>query len=209
MTTPKRALILIDVQQEYFDGPLQIQYPAVNDALANITTAIDNANEAGIPVAVIQHVMGEGAPVFDPTKPSYELHPEIERRRTPEWKHIVKSYASVFAGTNLLPWLQENNVDTVTFTGFMTNNCVLGSAVGAEEIGLSVEVLSDATGAISIANSAGTASAETVHNTLMAVLNSNWAAVASTADWADALKSGTGLDGSNLIVSALEGRANS
>ncbi|MDQ0674449.1 nicotinamidase-related amidase [Pseudarthrobacter siccitolerans] len=27
MSTPRRALILIDVQQQYFDGPLEIQYP--------------------------------------------------------------------------------------------------------------------------------------------------------------------------------------
>src|SRR5699024_1894875 len=38
------------------------------------------------------------------------------------------------------------------------------------------EVLADATGAIHLANAAGSADAETVHTTLMTLLNSNWAA---------------------------------
>ena len=205
MTTPRRALILIDVQRDYFSGPLHIRYPAVDDALTAVTDAIDAAHAAGIPVAVIQHVMGEGAPVFDPTQPGYELHPEIERRRTPQWKHVVKRYASVFADTDLLTWLKEQEVDTVTFTGFMTNNCVLASAVSTEELGLRAEVLSDATGAINLANAAGAASAETVHTTLLALLNSNWAAVAPTSAWTAALTEGTALEGSNLLSSAMDG----
>ena len=32
MTAPRRALIVVDVQQEYFDGILQIQYPPRDDA---------------------------------------------------------------------------------------------------------------------------------------------------------------------------------
>lgn len=205
MSTPRRALILIDVQHEYFAGPLQIQYPAVNEALASLTAAIDAASAQGLPIAVIQHVTGEGAPVFDPTQPGFELHPEVERRRTSQWKHVVKRFASVFADTDLLAWLQEQQVDTVTFAGFMTNNCVLASTAATEEIGLQAEVLSDATGAINIANAAGAASAETVHTTLMALLNSNWAAVAPTEEWTAALQSGKELEKSNLVVSALDG----
>lgn len=36
MSTIRRALILIDVQQDYFDGPLEIQYPAHQDSLPQI-----------------------------------------------------------------------------------------------------------------------------------------------------------------------------
>lgn len=37
----RRALILVDVQQEYFSGPLAIQYPPVEESLANILSVID------------------------------------------------------------------------------------------------------------------------------------------------------------------------
>src|SRR5699024_6349993 len=73
--------------------------------------------------------------------------------------------------------------------------CVLASAVEGEGLGFRTEVLADATGAIHLANAAGSADAETVHTTLMTLLNSNWAAVAATSDWAGAVDSGVALAG--------------
>ncbi|WP_285313200.1 isochorismatase family protein [Pseudarthrobacter sp. fls2-241-R2A-168] len=205
MTSPRRALILIDVQQQYFSGPLEIQYPPHQESLPTIARAIDAATAAGIPVAVIQHTAGVGAPVFAPGTPGFELHPEIERRKTTEWKSLVKQYGSVYAGTDLAEWLRQHDVDTVTLAGYMTNNCVLASAVEAEFLGFSTEVLSDATGAINLANEAGFADAKTVHTTLLTLLNSNWAAVADTATWTNALNTGHALAGSDLGSSAIAG----
>jgi nicotinamidase-related amidase len=205
MTAPRRALIVIDVQQEYFSGPLEIRYPPHADSLPRIARAIDAAAAAGLPVVAVQHTMGEDAPVFNPTQPGFHLHPEIERRRTGEWKSIVKRYGTVFAGTDLLSWLREGGIDTITLVGYMTNNCVLASAAEAETHGLAAEVLSDATGAISIANEAGVADAKTIHTTLMALLNSNFAAVADTATWSDAAATGRPLPRPDLAASAVTG----
>ncbi|WIE84918.1 isochorismatase family protein [Curtobacterium sp. MCPF17_021] len=205
MTDPQRALILVDIQQEYFSGPLEVRFPPVHDSLAQITTAIDAATAVGIPIAVVQHTAGEGAPVFDPTTPAFALHPEIERRRTPDWKHVTKQYSSVFAHTDLLSWLHERSVDTVTLVGYMTNNCIIVSAAEAEGLGVTVEVLSDATGAINIVNTGGAVDAETVHRTLMAVLQSNLAAVAPTAEWVAALQRGIPIVADALPTSATAG----
>ena len=89
----------------------------------------------------------------------------------------------------------------------MTNNCVIASAAEAETHGIAVEVLSDATGAISISNDAGEVDARTVHETLMAVLHSNFAAVASTQTWMSALTDARSLAKDNLPASALAGAA--
>ncbi|MBB2914093.1 nicotinamidase-related amidase [Streptosporangium becharense] len=206
MTTPRRALILIDVQQEYFGGgPLEIQYPPHAESLPQITHAIDAATAAGVPVVAVQHTMGEDAPVFNPTRPGFRLHPEVESRRTDEWKSVVKQYGTVFAGTDLLAWLRDRQIDTITLVGYMTNNCVLASAAEAETHGLAAEVLSDATGAINIANEAGFADAKTVHTTLLALFNSNFAAVADTATWSGAVAAGRPLPKSDLGTSAVTG----
>lgn len=207
MAAPHRALILVDVQQEYFDGMLKIQHPPRDESLAAVVSAIDAATTAGIPVVVVQHSSGDDAPVFNPTSDGFALHPEIERRRDGEWKHITKHYSSVFADTGLERWLAENDVDTVTLAGFMTNNCVLATAAHAEQLDVTVEVLSDATGAIDLSNEAGSADAKTVHTTLMALLHSNWAAVATTSVWAEALRDGGALERGNLVASAAEGAA--
>ncbi|MGO4246581.1 isochorismatase family protein [Paenarthrobacter sp. RAF54_2] len=207
MSTPRRALVLVDVQQQYFSGPLEIQYPKHQESLPKIVKAIDAAAAAGIPIAAIRHSEGEGAPVFAPGTPEFDLHPDVEARRTPSWKEVIKRYGSVYAGTDVAGWLREHDVDTVTLVGYMTNNCILASAVEAEFLGFTTEVLSDATGAINLVNDAGAADAKTVHTTLMALLNSNWAAVASTDVWAEALQAGRALEMSDLGTSATAGSA--
>ena len=89
----------------------------------------------------------------------------------------------------------------------MTNNCDLATAVDAETRGISAEVLSDASGAIHLVNEAGSASAEQVHETLMVLLHSNFAAVGDTASWIEAARAGTPLPTSDLGTSATQGRA--
>lgn len=200
----RRALILVDVQQEYFSGPLAIQYPPVKESLANILSVIDVAEQAGIPVAVIRHEYPADFPVFGAGSPGQELHPDIAARATDAWKPVTKSWASIFAGTDLDEWVRENDVDTLTLVGYMTNNCIIGTAADAEPRGLTVEVLSDATGAINLSNSAGSAPAQQVHETLMVLLNSNFAAVDTTAAWQAAVADNQPLTGSNLIESATQ-----
>lgn len=49
----QRALLVIDVQNEYFSGKLPVTYPA--GSLENVLKAMDTAIERKIPVVVIQH----------------------------------------------------------------------------------------------------------------------------------------------------------
>lgn len=48
--SPRRALLVIDVQNEYVSGNLPIEYPPVETSLSNIAAAMDAAKSAGIPV---------------------------------------------------------------------------------------------------------------------------------------------------------------
>ncbi|GAA1457614.1 isochorismatase family protein [Williamsia maris] len=207
MSTPKRALIVVDIQQEYFEGPLQIAYPPRDESLANIVSAMDTAVAQDIPVVIVQHQMPDGAPVFVEGTPGWSLHPEIEKRTTPTTKHVHKNFGSVFAGTDVAEWLRARDVDTITIVGFMTNNCDLATAVEAEGLGFAAEILSDASGAINLANEAGHVSAKTLHTTLMVLLQSNFAAVTTTAEWTAAVASAQTIEVNNLVVSAVEGRS--
>jgi nicotinamidase-related amidase len=205
MTAPRRVLIVIDAQQEYFTGLLPIQYPPREESIQRMVAAVEAAEQAGIPVVMVQHSAGEDAPVFNPGKEEWQLHPSLEERRSSDWKSVVKQYSSAFSGTGLAEWLRENGVDTVTLAGYMTNNCIIASASDTEIHGFTAEVLSDATGAIDISNSAGTVDAKTVHTTLLALLNSNFAAVVTTDHWSQAVQAGVPLEKSSLIESAAGG----
>ncbi len=207
MSAPRRALVVIDVQQEYFDGILQIQAPPRDETLANVVRALDVAAREDMPVVVVQHQLPEGAPVFAQGSESWSLHPEVERRVQSGWKRVSKEKGSVFAGTDVAEWLAGQAVDTITIVGYMINNCDIATAVGAEELGLAAEVLSDATGAIHLANEAGKVSAEQLHQVLLVLLQSNFAAVASTESWTAAVAAGEALVKSDLGTSATQGRA--
>src|SRR5699024_8715827 len=140
------------------------------------------------------------APVFAAGSATHRNHPGIVAHEGRAALRIGKQHSSVFAGTGLADWLGDKSIDTVTLVGYMTNNCVLASAADAEPLGLAVEVLSDATGAIDLVNDAGRASARQVHEVLMALLHSNWAAVSDTSAWATALQASQVLDKSDLVT---------
>ncbi|KRD13540.1 isochorismatase [Acidovorax sp. Root267] len=199
-TAPRRALIVIDVQNEYFaGGNLPIEYPPVADTLPNIIRAMDVAQAAGVPVVVVQHTAPSGAPVFDKATERWQLHPEVARR--PADHHIEKNFASVFTNTGLAEWLTERGIDTLTVVGYMTHNCDASTIYEASHRGLGVEFLSDASGALPYANAAGSASAEEIHRVFSVVFHSNFAAAASTRDWVAAVQAGQALPKDNVFAS--------
>jgi len=206
VTAPRRALVVVDVQQEYFDGPLQVQHPPREDSLARVVDAVRAAVAHDVPVVVVQHEGPAGSPVFATGSAGFALHPDLEAALPASAQRTTKELGSVFAGTGLAGRLREQGVDTVTLVGYMTNNCVVASAVEAEGLGFAAEVLSDASGAVHLANAAGEVPAEVVHTTLMVLLQSNFAAVATTAAWAAAVAAGTPLEVGDLVSSALQGR---
>lgn len=190
MTKPasRRALIVIDVQNEYVTGDLPIEYPSVDASLANIGRAIDAAHAAGVPVIVVQHVAPAGAPIFAPGTDGVALHPVVASR--PYAHRIEKAHASAFAGTDLAAWLDAHGIDTLAVAGYMTHNCNASTVYHAAHAGLGVEYLEDATGAVPYENAAGAASAEEIHRAFTVVFQSNFAAVMSTDAWITGLTGG-------------------
>lgn len=195
----RRALIVIDVQNEYFTGQMKIEYPPVAVSLPNITRAMDAARAADIPVVVVQHDAPEQSPIFAKGSPSWQLHEEVTKR--PANLHISKTYASVFTGTSLAQWVADNSIDTLTIVGYMTHNCDAATIYEAAHKGLSVEFLSDASGSPSYENAAGKASAEEIHRVFSTVFHTGFAAVASTEQWINAAREGRALERDNIYLS--------
>ncbi|MDY7540107.1 isochorismatase family protein [Undibacterium sp. RTI2.1] len=204
-TTPKRALIVIDVQNEYFTGNMRIEYPDPQVSLHHIALAMDAAKAAGIPILVVQHSAPENSPIFARDSANWELHATVKSR---PYDHLIeKSMASIFVGTDAKQWLEKNHIDTLTIVGYMTHNCNASTIYQAAHDAYQVEILSDATGALPYENSAGYASAEEIHRTFNVVFQSNFGAVASTAEWIKLINTGGVLEKSNVLVSHLAGRA--
>ena len=175
----KRALFVIDVQNEYFDGAMPVSYP--QGSFPNILRAMDAAASAGIPVCVIQHTAPDGQRVFQKNTHSWELHPEVARR--PRDKLIEKRFPGSFTGTPLHQWLESQMIDRIVITGYMTQMCCDTTARQACHEGYPVEFLSDATGTLACHNAAGSVSAEQLHTTILVVQASRFSEVLTTDQW--------------------------
>lgn len=155
-----RALLVIDVQNEYFTGALPITHPAGH--LESILGVMDVAREAGVPTVVVQHHMAaDDAPMFRRGTPEWELHAEVAGR--PRDLHVEKTLPGSFTGTELGKWLDARDIKTVTVAGYMTHMCCDTTARQAVHRGLTCEFLSDATGTLPVSNTAGDVTAEEMH----------------------------------------------
>ena len=205
MTAPRRALIVIDVQNEYVTGNLPIEYPDVQTSLANIGRAMDTARAAGVPVAVVQNFAPATSPLFARGSVGAALHQVVGSRAHDHY--MEKSLPSAFAGTDLADWLAAQQIDTLTVVGYMTHNCDASTINHAVHLGLTVEFLHDATGSVSYENSAGFASAQDIHRVFSVVLQSRFAAVASTDEWVAAVQGGVPLERGSIYASNQRARA--
>jgi nicotinamidase-related amidase len=176
----KRALIVIDVQNEYFSGLLPITHPQGH--LNNILRVMDAATAHEIPLVVVQHTFPKpDKPFFQRGTPEWELHPEVKAR--PHNLFIEKNLPGSFTGTELESWLRQQNIDTVVISGYMTHMCCDTTARQAVHRGFSVEFLSDATGTLPLKNTAGEVNAEELQRSILCAQQMLLSEVVSTDDW--------------------------
>jgi nicotinamidase-related amidase len=176
----KRALLVIDVQNEYFTGKLPVTYPA--GSLDNILQVMHIAHEQGIPIVVVRHTQPQAdSPIFCQGTKEWELHPEVVKR--PYNLLIEKSLPGSFSGTELETWLKNQGVETVVICGYMSQMCCDTTARQASHLGFSVEFLSDATGTLSFQNNAGFATDEELHRATLVAQDTFISQIISTAEW--------------------------
>lgn len=145
------ALIVIDVQNDYFPGG-DFPLADTDSALAATLDAIARARQRGIPVIHIQHVAGDrpgAAPFFNRGTAGVDIHPQV-LAAAPDAPVIVKAHADSFERTSLQATLQALGVDALILCGMMSHNCVTHTALSrqADAYG-EISVLSDASATVS------------------------------------------------------------
>lgn len=159
-----RALLVIDVQREYFEGAFPIRHPVGH--LDAILDMMDAANKAKIPTVVIRHHQPDPeSPVFRQGSDLWQLHDEVESR--PRDVLIDKQLPGSFTNTPLDDFLREKKIDTVSIVGYMTQVCCDTTARQAFHRGYNVEFLRDATGTLDVQNKAGSVTAEQLHESIL------------------------------------------
>ena len=165
----KRALIVIDVQNEYFTGG-KWALPASKEALPNIQRLVSLARERGERVFYVRHFLPAGAPVFADGTPGCELHDDLDVR--PDDTIIKKAHPSAFMGTGLQDMLKGDGVEALDICGFMTQMCCDTTTREAFSRGYKVRFFSDATAAKDLDANGETIPHDTVHKAELVSLKS-------------------------------------
>lgn len=140
LSVGKTALLLIDYQNAYRQGPLALPGEAAASAAARCLRGW--AEGLGMAVVHVQHRAPAGAPLFADgsagAEPLAGLAPAVGQAL------IVKRLPSAFAGTGLDEELERGGIDTLLIAGYMTHNCVDSTAREAFHRGYRVGIVADA-----------------------------------------------------------------
>lgn len=139
------ALLLIDLQQDYFE---QGAFPLwqASETKNKLVEIIAEAKAKGILPVHIQHIADPAqgvAPFFNENTPGAEIHPDI-LAAAPDAPIVIKSYADSFEQTRLEQVLTENGIKKLLIAGMMTQNCVTHTAISKAAEKYQVSVFTDA-----------------------------------------------------------------
>jgi len=171
------ALILIDCQQTYREGVMQLTN--VEPALQEAAGLLARFRAAGRPVIHIRHDAGQGTP-YDVTAPIGQIADVV----APKAGEVVitKNYPSSFEKTDLKAELDKLGVKNLVLTGFMTHVCVNSTARAAFNNGFASTVVANATATRSLANpTGGEVPADVLHNASLTALSDIFAVVVPAA----------------------------
>ncbi|HYE90460.1 MAG TPA: cysteine hydrolase family protein, partial [Terriglobales bacterium] len=177
----KRALIVIDAQQEYFAPLGRVVLPDGPAAVKRIAHALAWARGANVPVIHIVHESRRpNAATFVSGSPAVAIHPDaapVDGEAV-----LTKHLPGSFTGTALEETLRARGIERVVIAGFMTQMCVDTTARQAAHLGFGVTVLADATAAKAVTGPDGVAiPADAVHRTHLGSLDGFLAEIRTTA----------------------------
>ena len=169
----KTALIIIDVQKDYFPGG---KYPLVNplEAAQKAYLLLQCFREHGPQGAHhvhVQHISLEpDATFFISGDRGTDIHDSVAHF---EGEPIVyKHEPNSFLGTNLLALLKSWEIERLVITGMMTHMCVDATARAGSDLGFQVIVAEDACATRDLKYGDTTIPAEHVHKAFLAALKS-------------------------------------
>jgi nicotinamidase-related amidase len=143
------ALIVIDIQKDYFPGgKCELEGPL--EAAAQARKVMDAFRTAQLPVIHFQHAsIRPGADFLLADTPGSEIH-ELARPLPGEAVY-PKHFPNAFKETPLLSHLRETGIKKVVLVGMMTFMCVHATARAASDLDFGCTVLHDATAAKAMA----------------------------------------------------------
>ena len=166
----KTALLVIDIQKDYFPGG---KYPLVNslEAAQNAYMLLQCFREHGGHHVHIQHISREpDATFFISGDRGTDIHDSVAHFKGEPI--VYKHEPNAFLNTDLLELLKSWEIERVVICGMMTHMCVDATARAASDLGFQVIVAEDACATRDLRYGDTTISADQVHKAFLAALKS-------------------------------------
>ncbi len=173
MTT---ALLLIDIQNDYFPGG-KMPLERMDEAAASARLLLDAFRERGMPVLHLRHLsVRPGATFFVPGTKGAEISALLGPAAGE--KVIEKNFPNGFRATKLFDELRSAGVDGLVVAGAMSHMCVDATVRAAFDLGFRCTVAEDACATRALEFNGATIPANEVHGAFMAALRVPYANVA-------------------------------
>jgi len=175
----KKALLIIDVQNDYFEGGRSALHDPLR-ALANVEKVLARFRENRLPIIHVQHInIREGATFFLPNTEGVLIHKNIQPLDN-EYL-VIKHAPNSFFETNLADILKSEVITDIVVCGMMSHMCVDTTTRACKDYGLKVTLLHDACATKDLYFNGKMIPAGTVHEVFMASLNGMFANVIETS----------------------------
>ncbi|BCK01778.1 cysteine hydrolase family protein [Anaerocolumna chitinilytica] len=178
----KSALLLIDIQNDYFEGG-KCQLYHSEEAAVHGREILEVFRREKLPVFHVQHISAnKDATFFLPGTKGTEFYESVAP--LVQEKVFIKHSPSAFLHTGLAEALLEQGIEHLVIAGMMSHMCVDTTVRAAQEYEFLVTLISDAcTTKDLISMDGGVIPAQTVHDAFMAALNNTFAKVLDTKDF--------------------------
>lgn len=177
----KRALVLIDVQNDYFpEGKWELE--GMEGAADNAARLLAAARAAGDLVVFVRHEFpSPDAPFFAPGTPGAEIHGKVVPAEGEPL--VLKHHVNAFRETELRKILDERGIEEVVICGAMSHMCIDAGVRAASDLGYRCTVVHDACATRDQEFSGKVVPAADVHAAYMAALGFAYAEVRSTDEY--------------------------
>lgn len=177
----KTALIIIDIQNDYFDKgtmPLVGSEKACNNAKLILESFRSNS----LPIVHIQHIATRPtASFFLPNTKGAGIHNNV--KPIGNEKVIVKHYPNSFRETELLEYLKREKISNLVICGMMTHMCVDATVRAAKDYGFNILLIGDACATKDQEINGQIVKAEEVQKSFLAALNYFYTSVKTTSNY--------------------------
>ncbi|MDA7946164.1 MAG: cysteine hydrolase [Hyphomicrobiaceae bacterium] len=174
----KAALLLIDIQNDYFEGG---RWPVdkMQQVSANAARLLEHARKTDQAIFHVHHeFLTDDAPFFRPGTPGAEIHASVSPEEGE--RVILKHSPNGFQNTSLHEELEAQNITELVICGAMSQMCIDATTRAGADLGYRITVIEDACGAKEQSFNDKMVPAPMVHAAFMAPLSGTYAQVVTT-----------------------------